>query len=78
MLKNWHASSSPWMQMVVVFFKGSKINVITLVKGTMVPFTMGLHYFVHHTNLAMLVLSRLSLVIQLEVLLQVINSFFSH
>jgi hypothetical protein len=61
--------------MVVGSFKGSRANAITLVKGTMVSFTMGLHFFVHHTNLAMLVLSKLSLIIQFEVLLQVIMHF---
>jgi hypothetical protein len=46
--------------MVVVFFKGSIANVIILVIGTMVSFTMGLHFFIHHRNLAMLVLSKLA------------------
>jgi hypothetical protein len=47
-------------------------------EGDNFPFMMGLHYFVHYTNFAMLVLSKLSLVIQLEVLLQVVYAFFFH
>jgi hypothetical protein len=44
-------------------FQGSKISVTTQMKELMVPFVIGMHCFVHQTNLAMLILSKLSLVV---------------
>jgi len=43
-------------------FQGSKSDVIIQMKETMVLFFMGVHYFVHQTNLAMFMLSKLNLV----------------
>ncbi len=59
-------------------FQGAKANITTQMKENLVPFLMGVHYFVHQTNLAMLVLSKLSLVVQLESLLHILYGFFSH
>jgi hypothetical protein len=44
----------------------------------MVPFFMGVHCFVHRTNLDALMLSKLNLVAQLGVLLQAMYAFFFH
>jgi hypothetical protein len=47
------------------------------IDSTVVPIMIKVHYFVHWTNLAML-LSKLSLVVQLEMLLQAMYVFFFH
>jgi hypothetical protein len=49
-------------------FQGSQTSVTTQMKEIMVPFVIGVHCFVHRTNLAMLILSKLSLVVHLEAL----------
>jgi hypothetical protein len=59
-------------------FQGSKSDVTIRMKETMAPFFMGVHYFVHQTNLAMFVLSKLSLGAQLEALFQAMYPFFFH
>ncbi len=59
-------------------FQGTRIGVITHMKEIVVPFMIGIHYFVHRTNLVVLVLLKLSMVDQLKVLLQAMYVFFSH
>jgi len=49
-------------------FQGSKTSVTTQMKELTVPFVIGMHCFVHQTNLTMLILSNLSLVVHLEAL----------
>jgi hypothetical protein len=58
-------------------FQGIKIGVTTQMKENVTPFMMGIHCFVHRINLVVLVLSKMSLVVQLEVILHVIYGFFS-
>ncbi len=48
-----------------IVFQGADVGVITQMKETIV----GVYYFAHWMNLAMLVLSKLNLVTRLEVLL---------
>jgi hypothetical protein len=59
-------------------FQGSRTSVTTQMKETMVPFFMGVHCFAHRTNLVMFMLSKLSLVAQLEALFQAMYAFFFH
>ncbi len=59
-------------------FRGARASVTTQMKENVAPFLMGVHYFVHWTNLAMLVLSKLSLVVQLEVFLHILYGFLFH
>ncbi len=59
-------------------FQVVRVGVTMQMKKNVAPFLMGIHYFVHRTNLAMLVLSKLSLVVQLEALLHDLYGFFSH
>jgi hypothetical protein len=47
-------------------------------KETMVPFFMGVHCFVHRTNLDVLMLSKLNLMTRLRALLQAMYAFFFH
>jgi hypothetical protein len=64
--------------MATMFLRIHKIGVIIQMKETMVPFFMGVHCFVHRTNLDALMLSKLNLVAQLGVLLQAMYAFFFH
>jgi hypothetical protein len=59
-------------------FQGSRTSVTIQMKETMASFFMGAHCFGHRTKLAMFVFSKLSLVVQLEVLFQAMYAFFSH
>jgi hypothetical protein len=59
-------------------FESAKVGVTTYMKEIVVPFMIKIHSFVHQMNLAMLVLSILSLVTWLEVLLQAMYVFFLH
>jgi fatty acid desaturase len=59
-------------------FQDAKIGVITKMKKTVAPFMIKVHCFVQQTNLATLVLLKLSLVAWLEMLLQAMYVFFIH
>jgi hypothetical protein len=61
-------------------FQDARIDVTTKMKmkKTVAPFMIEIHCFVQQTNLVMLVLLKLSLVVQLEVLLQAMYVFFFH
>jgi hypothetical protein len=52
--------------------------VTTQMKYNVAPFMIGVHYFVHWTNLVVLVLSKLNLVVLLKALLQALYGFFPH
>ncbi len=60
-------------------FQGTKSGVAKQIKDNYVLHFIGVSYMAHHTNLAMQTLSRLPLVIQLENLLQTLDSYkFAH
>jgi hypothetical protein len=59
-------------------FQGSRNSAIIQMKEIMAPFFMGMHCYVHRTNLVMFVFSKFSLVVELEVLFQAMYPFFSH
>jgi hypothetical protein len=47
-------------------FQNARASLITQMKENVAPFMMGIHCFAHRTNLVVLVLSKLTLVAQLE------------
>jgi hypothetical protein len=47
-------------------FKGSQVGVNTQMKEIVVPFMIEMYYFIHQTNLVVLVLLKLNLVVCLE------------
>jgi len=57
-------------------FQGAKMGVTIQMKEIVAPFMIGIHYFVYQKHLAILVLSKFCLVVELEVLLQAIYVFF--
>ncbi len=57
-------------------FQGVKVGVITQMKENVAPFRMGIHYFVHQTNLVVLVLSKLSLLFNWKYFCMLYMSFF--
>jgi len=59
-------------------FEGIQYGVITQTKEQITPFFIGVHYVAHQTNVAILVLSKLSLVMHIESMLQSLYAFFSH
>jgi hypothetical protein len=50
-------------------FQSARVGATTKMKENVILFLMGIHYFAYWTNLVVLVLSKLSLVAQLEALL---------
>ncbi len=61
-----------------LIFQGIWSRVINQIKEQIAPFLIGVHYVTHQTNLAILVLSKLSLVMHIESMLQSLYAFFSH
>jgi len=57
-------------------FQGARASVIASMKKNVVPFLMGVHYFAHWTNF--IVLWKLTLVVCLEALLEVLYGVFFH
>jgi hypothetical protein len=59
-------------------FQGIRSRVITQTNEQIAPFLIGVHCVAHWNNLAILVLSKLSLVMHIEGMLQSLYAFFSH
>ncbi len=59
-------------------FQSARASLTKQMKENVAPFIMGIHCFVHPSNLVVLVLSMLTLVAQLEALLQALYGFFFH
>jgi len=59
-------------------FQSIQSRVITQTNEQIAPFFIGVHYVAHRTNLAILVLNKLSLVMHIEGMLQSLYAFFSH
>jgi hypothetical protein len=59
-------------------FQGHKKGVTHQFEEKVVPFVIRVHYFVHKTNLVVIILSDVLFVHQLEFLLQSFYAFFAH
>jgi hypothetical protein len=58
-------------------FQGHRIGMTTQFKDKVVPFITRMHFFAHHTNMAIITLSNVPLVHQLKGILQKMYGFFS-